>query len=427
MASRDVSRRSFLRGVGLGGMAVRIGLPPLAAMFNSSGTAYAAKTGSAPIESRFVLWFNGNGVVENYWVPREVGADYNITPCLRPLEPFKQDIHVITGLDNPNGKGHHGAMSSLMSGEAFTGRGAGGPSIDQVIAQKVGNDSRFRSLQIGACQESFGESIQRNMSWAERDRPLPPEMIPHRLFDRLFGGKDMGWINRKKSVLDRVRGDASSFSSQLGREDKTRLDEYLTSVRTVERTIASLPPEYAKELERPEETGDMRDWPRIAKLQSDLLAHALASRQTRVASYMLTKCQSLTRFPWLGHTTNQHHGYTHQNAAAPDSQRIMRDICRWHVEEFAYLLAKLKSIPEGDGNLLDHTLLVYVHEHAEANSHKTSGMTAILAGHAGGLKTGQHSVVTGTMGDLYLTLADEVMGAQAGKFPSATRKLSDLV
>ena len=92
-------------------MAVRIGLPPLAAMFNAGGTAYAASTGASPIESRFVLWFNGNGVVENYWVPREIGANYNLTPCLRPLEPFKQDIHVITGLDNPNGKGHHGAMS----------------------------------------------------------------------------------------------------------------------------------------------------------------------------------------------------------------------------------------------------------------------------------------------------------------------------
>jgi hypothetical protein len=426
MASKAVSRRSFLRGVGLGSMAVRVGLPPLAAMFNSSGTAYAAKTGAQPIESRFVLWFNGNGIVENYWVPRETGADYNLTPCLRPLEPFKQDIHIITGLDNPNGKGHHGAMSSLMSGEAFTGRGAGGASIDQVIAQKIGSESRFRSLQLGACQESFGESIQRNMSWVERDRPLPPEMIPHRLFDRLFGGKDLGWINRKKSVLDRVRGDASSFSARLGQEDKSRLDEYLSSVRSVERTIASLPPEYAKELERPEESGDMRDWPRIAKLQSDLLAHALASRQTRVATYMLTKCQSLTRFPWLGHT-NQHHIYTHHDAAAPESQRIMRDINRWHVEEFAYLLAKLKSIPEGDGNVLDHTLLVYTHEHAEANSHKTSGMTAILAGHVGGMKTGLHSVVTGTMGDLYLTLADEAMKAQIGKFPSASQKLSDLV
>src|SRR5918993_4595984 len=200
-----VSRRNFLRGVSLTGAAVRIGLPPLAAMFNSNGTAYAAGNG---IPSRFVLWFNGNGIVENYWVPRTTGSDFELTPCLSPLAPFKQDMHVITGLDNPNGKGHHGAMSSLMSGEAFTGRGAGGPSIDQVIAQKVGDRSRFRSLQIGVCQESFGESIQRNMSWAARDRPLPPEMMPHRLFDRLFGGKDLGWVNRKKSVLDRVRDDA---------------------------------------------------------------------------------------------------------------------------------------------------------------------------------------------------------------------------
>src|SRR5260370_5625528 len=161
MASTAVSRRSFMRGVGLGSMAVRIGLPPLAAMFNSTGTAYAAKTGVSPIESRFVLWFNGNGVVENYWVPREVGANYSITPCLRPLEPFKQDIHVITGLDNPNGKGHHGAMSSLMSGEAFTGRGAGGPSIDPGIARKIGDDSRVRSLRIGACRHSSGGSLQR--------------------------------------------------------------------------------------------------------------------------------------------------------------------------------------------------------------------------------------------------------------------------
>jgi hypothetical protein len=228
-------------------------------------------------------------------------------------------------------------------------------------------------------------------------------------------------------VLDRVREDATSFSSALGHEDKARLDEYLTSVRSVERTIASLPPEYAKELERPQESGDMRDWPRIAKLQSDLLVHALASRQTRVASYMLTKCQSLTRFPWLGHTTDQHHGYTHAGIATPEGQRVLRDICRWHVQEFAYLLNRLKSIPEGSGTLLDHTCLVFVHEHAEANSHKTSGMSAILAGHAGGLKTGVHSTLAGTVGDLYLTLADEVMGAKLGKFPSASQKFSDLV
>src|SRR3954447_9687225 len=248
MALSNISRRTFLRGAGLSGAAVRIGLPPLVAMFNSSGTAYAAGTGTA-IESRFVLWFNGNGIVENYWMPHETGADYEITPCLKPLAPFRNDVHIISGLDNPNGKGHHGAMSSLMSGEAFTGRGAGGPSVDQVIAQGIGGNSRFRSLQIGVCQESFGESIQRNMSWAARDRPLPPEMIPHRLFDRLFGGKDQYWIERKKSILDAVTGEAKSLKNALGSSDQQRLEEYLASVRSLERSVASLPPEYSQVVE----------------------------------------------------------------------------------------------------------------------------------------------------------------------------------
>ena len=252
-------------------------------------------------------------------------------------------------------------------------------------------------------------------------------MIPHRLFDRLFGGKDLGWIERKKSVLDRSGKTPPRSTHGWARKTSTRLDEYLTSVRTVERTIASLPPDYAQELQRPEDTGDMRDWPRIAKLQSDLLVHALASGQTRVASYMLTKCQGLTRFPWLGHTTIRHHDYTHSPVEQSRRTAHHARICRWHVEEFAYLVGKLKSMPEGDGNMLDRTLLVYVHEHAEANSHKTSGMAAILAGHTGSLKTGMHSMMAGTVGDLYLTLSEEVMQAPIGKFPSAQKKLSDVV
>jgi Protein of unknown function (DUF1552) len=176
----------------------------------------------------------------------------------------------------------------------------------------------------------------------------------------------------------------------------------------------------------------MKDWPRIAKLQSDLLVQAFASGQTRVASYMLTKCQGLTRFPWLGYTAARHHDYTHADGKAPgadgaDGQRVLRDICRWHVEEFAYLLARLKSIPEGEGSVLDHCCLVYVHEHAEANPHKNHGLGMIVAGHAGRLATGLHSRMTGTFGDLYLTLADDVMNAGLGKFPTATKKLSALL
>ena len=432
--SQKLTRRSFLRGMGLSGAAITVGLPPLEQMFNSNGTAYAAESGATePIETRFITWFNGNGIVEKYWIPRQDGDGFEITPCLKPLARFRDDIHVMSGVDNSAarspgpGNGHHKSMSGLVSCEGFSGRGAGGASIDQTIAQHIGNNSRFRSLQIGVCQESFGESIQRNMSWAGRDRPLPPEMIPRRLFDRLFGTKEAYWIERKKSILDAVRDEAKSLRNSVGYGDKHRLEEYLTSVRSLERSVASLPPKYSQVVEQPSEGGDLKDWPRIAKLQTDLLVHALASRQTRVASYMLTKCQGLSRFPWMGYTYDRHHGYTHTQSSSPTGQRIMRDINRWHVEEFAYLIARLKSIPEGDGTLLDNTCALFMHEHAEADSHKNSGLAMIAAGHANNMKTGCHTRVAGTAGDLYLTLAEEVVGAQIGTFPTADKKLSEIV
>ena len=425
-------RRAFLRGIGVAGTLVRIGLPALEAMFNPNGTAYAAGTTRA-IPKRFVFWFNGNGIPEKYWVPRQTGALTELPSCLQPLAPYQNDIHVLTGLDSAAarlpgpGNSHYPSMSAVVSCKTYTGRGAGGPSIDQVIAQKIGGETRFRSLQVGVCQESFGESIQRNLSWADRDRPLPPEMIPHRLFDRLFGVKDAAWMTRQKSILDAVQEQTRSLKARLGGTDQRKLDEYLESVRELETSIATLPPEYQTAVERPAEAADLRDYPRIAKLQSDLLVHALASQQTHVASYMLTKCQGLTRFPWLGHTAQRHHEYTHGEVETPRGMRILRDICRWHVEEFAYLVGRLKSVREGDGTLLDHTAVVMAHEHAEANAHKNNNLALILAGRAGGLKTGLHTRVTGTLGDLYLTMADEVMGARVKAFPTAERKLSEII
>jgi len=256
-------------------------------------------------------------------------------------------------------------------------------------------------------------------------------MIPHKLFDRIFGARDEGWVKRKRSILDAVREDAVSLKSELGKQDQARVEDHLASIRDVERAISTLPPEYAK-LEEPEIGGDMKDWPRIAKLQTDLLVHALATGQTRVASYMLTKCQGLSRFPWLGYTAARHHDYTHRDGKAPgadtlDGQRIMRDINRWHVEEFAYLIAKLKSIPEGDGTLLDRCCLLYIHEHAEANDHKNNGLPCIVAGHAGKLITGTHSKMTGSMADLYQTLANRVMGAGIEAFPTGGHELRGVV
>jgi hypothetical protein len=436
-ANRELSRRTLLKGATLTGALVRVGLPPLDAIFNPNGTAYAAGTATASessIESRFVLWFNGNGIPERYWIPAETGRNYRLTPCLAPLDGFRNDIHVITGLDNPvarlpgPGNDHHRSMSGLMTGTSYTGRGAGGPSIDQILANRLGGDYRFRSLQVGVCRECHGDSINAYMSWAGYDRALPPETTPQNLFDRIFGAKDQGWINRRRSILDFVRQDAQDVKKALGRSDQVRLDEHLSAIRDLERAIASLPPDYGH-IKEPEDVADVMDYPRIAKVQTDLLVHALAARQTRVASYMLTKAQGLTRFPWLGYTALRHHDYTHTNPYSPQGQRILRDICRWHIEEFAYFLAKLKSIREGDGTLLDRCCIVYVHEHAEANDHKNNGLAMILAGHSGGLRTGRHSKFTQTVGDLYRTLAEDVFQTplSGDVFPTATTKIAGVV
>jgi hypothetical protein len=431
-----LSRRLFLKGLSAAQSSVVVGLPPLVSMFNAHGTAYAATPDAdekaAPVEKRFVLWFNGNGIPERYWIPDSTGSDYDLTPCLSPLARLRNEVHVISGLDNSAivntaFDGHSTAMSALMTCTRFSGRGPNGPSLDQIVARRWPSENRFRSLQIGVSQESFGGAMQKNMSWAGPDRALPPEEIPHRLFDRVFGAKEEGWVRRKRSVLDSVREEANVLRAGLPKEDSIRLDEHLSSVRDVERSIASLPPEY-KQVEEPGEDFDMKDWPRIAKIQSDLLAYALATRQTRVASYMLTKCQGLARFPWLGHTAARHHDYTHKDGKAPgaggvEGQRILRDICRWHVEEFAYLVGKLKSIPEGAGSVLDNTMLVFVHEHAEANLHKASGMIAILAGATDKLIRGRHTRTFGTVGDLYLTLTDGALDLGLGTFPTATKRL----
>jgi hypothetical protein len=296
-----LSRRIFLRGLTATQLPVIVGIPPLVSMFNSTGTAYAAETpvragGARPVEKRFVIWFNGNGIPERYWIPATTGVNYDITPCLTPIGRLKDDILVLSGLDNTyGGNGHPQSLCALMTCTRLSSTGPSAPSLDQVLAARIGGNSRFRSLQIGVSQESFGGALQKNMTWAGSNRPLPPEEIPHRLFDRLFGARDLGWVNRKRSILDAVAQDGALLRKGLPKEDEARLDEHLSSIRDLERAIASLPPDYRK-VARPDEDFDMKDWPRVAKLQSDMLAYAFATNQTRVASYMLTKCQAWPAF-----------------------------------------------------------------------------------------------------------------------------------
>ena len=178
----------------------------------------AGKT--AGIDKRFLVWWNGNGIPGALLDSRARPAkNYELTACLSPLGRVRDYVHVLSGVDNVaarlngQGNGHFSALCGLMTGTAYTGRGASGPSIDQILAAKIGTKSRFRSLQIGVAQESHGENVHRNMTWAGYERALPQEHIPQNLFDRLFGVKDEGWVNRKKSVLDLVTEDVNSAAA----------------------------------------------------------------------------------------------------------------------------------------------------------------------------------------------------------------------
>ena len=241
MQVKGFSRRTFLRGVGPRGALIRIGLPPLEAMFNTSGTAYAAP--AAPQEDRVPVRLlvqrqrhsreildsaRNRARLRDHAVPEAARAVPQRHSCHhRPRQPC--------GARARSRQQSLSSMSAVVSCEPFTGRGAGGPSIDQVIAGKIGRDSRFASLQIGVSQESFGESIQRNMSWADRDRPLPPEMIPHRLFDRLFGEGRVLDRAPEEHPRRRARRCQRRESQTRTKAMSRRLDEYLSSVRDLER------------------------------------------------------------------------------------------------------------------------------------------------------------------------------------------------
>src|SRR5437899_10583857 len=255
-----LSRRIFLKGLTAAHVPAIIGIPPLISMFNSTGTAYAAETNAAKPAKRFVIWFNGNGIPERYWIPSNTGTNYDITPCLTPLGRLKEDVLVLSGLDNTyGGSGHPQSLCALMTCTRLSSTGPSAPSLDQVLAAKIGGNSRFRSLQIGVSQESFGGAVQKNMSWAGPNRPLPPEEIPHRLFDRLFGARDLGWISRKRSILDAVQKEGAFLRKGLPKEDEMRLDEHLSSIRDLERAIVALPPGYEK-VTQPDEDFDLKDW-----------------------------------------------------------------------------------------------------------------------------------------------------------------------
>jgi hypothetical protein len=444
-----ISRRTFLRGVG-----VTMALPwmeslhGLNALADSVSPAEAAAAGMAPAFSkRFAVLFMGCGVNPNEWWAKGDGVDMQLSKTLQPLEPLKGKINVINGLFNKKatGQGIHPAQTgNLLSGVPFS-KGAiihSGVSMDQVIANHVGQDTIQPSMVL-ACEQpmtgyhetNFSNAYSSHISWQNADSPVPNEMYPSLAFDSLF---ENSGSQRNISVLDRVKDRAEALSRKISSTDKEKLDEYLGSVRDVEKSIERMRADKSKAEDRAKDKGqpllamkrpdngmpeDLREHTR---LMCDIIALGFQTDKTRVASLILARDLSSLYYPFLD-VREAHHGASHN-----DTSDGYERIARFHLSQMAYLAQKLDQMPEGEGTVLDNTCLMFMSNMFSGTKHDNKKVPIVTAGGMGGtLKTGRvldysdRSEDEKKLCSLYLSLMDR-MDVKLDHFGDSDERLADL-
>ena len=428
---RTLSRRSVLRGAG-----VAMALP-----FLESCPAFAAP---ATFPKRFAVMFMGCGINEDFWSATGDGADMKLSKTLSVMGPLKHKINVVDGLFNKASVGlgiHPAQTGSLLSGAQIS-KGAvvhSGISVDQMIANTVGQDTAQASIVLacdppmtGYHETNYSMAYSSHVSWQSPDSPVPLELYPSLAFDNLF--ENRGSL-RNLSIIDRVRESAETLSGKVSDADRIKLDEYLTSVREVEKRVEGMrkskdaAEEKAGEktvslaMERPA-NGLPEDLREHSKLMCDIIAIAFQTDKTRVASLIISRDLSAMYYPFLG--VNQgHHGASHNNNS--DGYEA---ISRWHMSQFAYLASKLDSMPEGQGTVLDNSCLMFLSSLYVGRTHDNTRLPVVLAGGLGGtLKTGRSLNFLGEpaenrkMCSLYLSLMDR-MGVKLDHFGDADSRLA---
>ena len=414
MPTQPLNRRTFLHGLG-----VTMALPFLEAML-PRGAAAAATAGRAPIRTAF--FYVPNGVNMADWTPKQFGADFQLPYILEPLQAHKNDVLVLTGLAqdkgraNGDGAGDHArAASTWLTGaqplKSESSRIRSGVSADQVMASAIGRQTRFPSIELGIepsrqggkCDSGYACAYSNNISWRSETTPSGAEINPRLVFERLFAASNPKLANegtarrerQRKSILDFVLEDARTLSAKVGGSDRQKLDEYLTAVREIEerveaaqRSVAAVQHSGAIEAyDVPEAIPE--SYEEHARLMLDMVALAFQTDTTRVATCMLANEGSNRSYRNLS-ITRGHHELSHHQGNAENLRQI-REINRFHMRQFAYLLGKLKSMPEGDGTVLDNTQLLYGAALADGNRHEHENLPLILAGRGGGtILTGRH-------------------------------------
>ncbi|MCW5963308.1 MAG: DUF1552 domain-containing protein [Bryobacterales bacterium] len=443
MTRRSLARRTFLRGLG-----TTIALPFLDAMvpaFASSGLP-----GKKPVRMAFV--YVPNGIMMDGWNPDYEGKLGELPRILKPLEAHKQDITLIGNLTHNTGRalldgaGDHGRCS----GSYLTGIQVkktlvdikAGVSCDQLVANEVGKATRFPSLEVGLedarqagdCDSGYSCAYTNNLAWRSETQPLPPILDPRALFERLFGDGTVlspearvAQAAERRSILDFVMGDTQKLKSDLGPTDRRKLDEYLSSVREIERQIEKASSDNAQidpKMDKP--YGVPADFAEHFRLMTDMVTVAFQADLTRVLTFLVTREGSSRAYRELG-IPDGHHPLTHHQGK-PELMEKVRRINEYHAAQFSGWLTKLKSIKEGDSSLLDNCMIMYGAGLSDGNRHTHEDLPTLLAGSGGNhFKTGRRIVCRREtpMCNLFMTMMDR-MGVKTEHFGDGTRPLEGL-
>jgi hypothetical protein len=436
-------RRTFLRGLG-----VAVALPLLDGMIPAFGAV--ARAASRPVRRLGVIYVP-NGVNMKTWAPGSEGAAYALSPTLEPLAPYKDRVLVLSGLCNKEADGlpgegsgdHSRSQAAFLTGvHARKTEGSdiyAGVSMDQIAARELGKQTQLASLELalesneiaGSGEDGYSAAYSGTIAWAGSSTPLPMLSDPRAAFERLFGANDStdsksrhARMLKDRSILDAITGELSHMNKVLGPGDRLKINEYVESVRDLERRIQRAEEQSERELPTmnqpggaPEAFGD------YARLMFDMMALAYQADLTRVATFLVGREKSSRAFPEIGVPEAHHPVSHHQNR--PDLLEKKHKIDRLHVSLFAQFLEKLKNTPDGDGNLLDHSMILYGAGMADSDGHIHHNVPVVVAGGgAGQLKTGRHLRVGDEsretpLTNLHLTLLDK-MGIPAEKLGDST-------
>jgi hypothetical protein len=376
----------FLRGLAGGALA----LPLLDSL--TSGSARAL-----PHPKRLIVFFSANGTIADAWRPTGGENDFVLSEILEPLAPHRDQLLILGGVDaessyhGPGDNSHWNGMGHMLTGTELVDLGGGvftggGISVDQYLAKQIGGATKLASLELAV--EESPSTVSSRLSYLGASQPVPPESDPQKVFHRLFGGLSPALQAQRKSVLDAVSDDLGALQPRLGKDDQHKLAAHLDAVRDVEKRLYISPAPTCGSIELGR--FDVNDLPAIGKEQMDLLVLALACDLTRVVTLQWSQAVSMTRMIWLG-IADPHHTLSHYPVTDAVAQSKLVQINRWYATQFAYLLQAMKAVPEGDGTLLDNSVVLWCNELGEGSTHSRRNVPYVLAGGAGGaLKTGRY-------------------------------------